>query len=324
MSRAVEVRTPARLHFGLSSFGSSERQFSGLGLMVDGAGVRLRVSAAPTFTTDGLLQSRALAFAKSFAEHVELSSLPACRMDVLASPPDHVGLGTGTQLGLAVAAGLAEWLAIDWHDVSFLSQASGRGRRSSIGTHGFLRGGMLFDGGKLADEQLGQLHNRIELPADWRFILVRPHEVHGLAGSAEANAIATLQPVPKQVTNSLHTLIEHRILPAAQSADWQEFSNALYAYGYRAGECFAAAQGGPFASPEIARLVEHIRDLGFPGAGQSSWGPTVFAVAPNEGAARVLVRDLRQTQDYREFHITVTQPNTSGASVEEVSLGQSL
>lgn len=324
MSRAVEVRTPARLHFGLSSFGSNERQFSGLGLMVDGTGVRLRVSAANSFAAVGPLQNRVEVFAQSFARHNDLSCLPACQIDVLRTPPDHVGLGTGTQLGLAVAAGLAEWLNINWQNVSFLSQASGRGRRSSIGTYGFLRGGMLFDGGKLTDEQIGQLHTRVELPADWRFILVRPHEVHGLAGSAEANAIATLQPVPKQITDSLHTLIEHRILPAAQSSDWQEFSNALYAYGYRAGECFAAAQGGPFASREIAHLVEHIRNLGFPGAGQSSWGPTVFAVAPNEDAARVLVGDLRQNQDYRDFHITVTQPNTSGASVEEVSLGQSL
>jgi len=315
MTRTVEVLTPGRLHFGLASFGGEGRQFGGLGMMVDGAGITLRVSPADCFHATGPLRERVENFAQAFAKHRQLPSAPTCHVEVLAAPPDHTGLGVGTQLGLAVAAGLSEWLGTAWRDANQLSQLSGRGQRSSIGTHGFLAGGLLVDAGKLPNEPLGQLAARIAMPITWRVVLIRQPAVHGLAGSVETAALDSLPPVPLVVTQQLQQLINEKILPAARDANWQSFSEALYAYGHQAGKCFAAAQGGPFASPEIAALVNHIRELGYPGAGQSSWGPTVFAIAPNTPAAETLVNQLQNNPTYSQHHFFIAPPNNTGATI---------
>ena len=219
MTRRVEVRTPARLHFGLTSLGGEGRQFGGLGVMIEAGGVSLRVVRAANFRATGPLCQRAELFARSFAARQKLNSLPACHMDVVTSSPEHIGLGVGTQLGLAVAAGLAEWLGLAWRDANRLGQLSGRGLRSAIGTHGFLHGGLLVDAGKLSQEplgQLGQLAGREEMPTDWRFVLIRRSATHGLSGDAEENAIDSLPAVPTEVTRQLRALIETRILPAAR------------------------------------------------------------------------------------------------------------
>lgn len=323
MTREIVINTPGRLHFGLTSLGGEGRQFGGLGLMVDGVGVSLRIIEADAFVATGPLSDRVHAFARAFASFHQLAALPCCQVEILASPPDHVGLGVGTQLGLAVIAGLAEWMKIEWREATLLSQMSGRGKRSAIGTHGFLQGGLLVDAGKLPDEPVGQLADRVELPAAWRIVLIRPPAVHGLAGSAETKAMSTLPIVPSKVSESLVHMINKQILPAARAADWQLFGEAIYDYGHLAGECFAAVQGGPFASPETARLVAHLRELGIPGVGQSSWGPTVFAIVADQTSAETLVAKLQQSPEYRDCLLTIARPNHSGASVDTSSLGNS-
>ncbi|NOY30048.1 MAG: beta-RFAP synthase [Planctomycetes bacterium] len=315
MSRTIKIQTPGRLHFGLSSFGGVGRQFSGLGMMLDGAGVTLQVSSADSFEVEGPHHKRAQDFALAFAAHRQLPSPPTCHIKILSAPPDHVGLGVGTQLGLAVAAGLAEYFKIPWRDADLLSQMSGRGKRSAIGTYGFLHGGLLVDAGKLPDEPLGKISARETVPPDWRLVLIRHPATCGLAGERETQAIASLPPVPAEVTRHLQQLIDTQILPAVRDADWQGFSEGIYLYGYRAGECFAAAQGGPFASPEIAELIETVRKLGIPGVGQSSWGPTVFAIAKDESSAKALVGQLGQHADIQHCHIAICQANNSGATV---------
>ena len=316
MTRMVEVRTPARLHFGLSSFGGTGRQFSGLGLMVDGAGIVLRGSLAKEFVATGPHADRAEAFARTWADHQQLPVLPAARLEVVSAPPDHIGLGIGTQLGLAVVAALSELFNVEYRDAATLAQMSGRGRRSAIGTHGFLHGGLLVDAGKLPDDPLGTLQTRFEMPTPWRFVLIREPAGQGLAGKAEQTAISSLPPVASEVTESLHTLISAEILPAIETEDFSSFSDALYRYGYQAGECFAAAQGGPFASPAIANLVEHVRSLGYPGAGQSSWGPTVFVATNTPQSAEALVAQLQEHPTYQHHHFTITSANNTGAIIQ--------
>jgi len=315
MTRMIEVSTPARLHFGLTNFAGEGRQFGGLGMMVDHGGINLRISPADTFRANGPLCQRVEAFASSFAAHHQLAALPACQIDVVSSSPEHTGLGVGTQLGLAVTAGVGEWLGMTWRDANLLSKVSGRGRRSAVGTHGFLHGGLLVDAGKLPEEPLGQLAERVELPAEWRFVLIRQSARHGLAGGAETAAIDSLPSVPSEVTQYLRQLIDTQILPAARNTDWHRFSQAIYDYGHEAGECFAAVQGGPFASPEIAKLVHTVRELGVPGVGQSSWGPTVFAITTDWQSAENLVGQLQQHPHCEQYQFAITQANNSGARV---------
>lgn len=322
MTRVVEIRTPGRLHFGLSSFGGHGRQFSGLGMMVEGVGIVLRATEADTFSAVGPHSKRVEDFSKRWAEHCQSLALPASRLEVISAPPDHVGLGIGTQLGLSVVAGLSALFGVEYRDANKLAAMSGRGRRSSIGTYGFLHGGLLVDGGKLPDEPLGQMCDRVEVPAGWRFVLMRPRNMQGLAGPTEAKAISSLPQVPENVTASLRELAHNEILPSARTVDFARFADAVYRYGYLAGQCFATAQGGPFASSSIAELVELLRELGYAGVGQSSWGPTVFAITENQSAADELVAKLQSQAEYADYHYTIAHANNGGAIVEVAILGQ--
>ncbi len=316
MPRSIEVKTTSRLHFGLTTLGhGAGRQFGGVGVMVDTGGVALRLTAADRFQVDGSCSDRVEQIARRFAKARQLAALPDCRIEVGSAPMAHVGLGSGTQLAIAVAAAMAEFLESEWRDATLLSQLTGRGKRSAIGTYGFLHGGLLVDGGKLPDEPVGQLVERIEFPADWQFVLIQHPQTRGLAGNEELAAMRSLPPVPTEVTQELRRITKEEIVPAAQTADLRRFGEAVYAYGRLAGECFAAVQGGPFASTEVATLVEWVRDRGYSGTGQSSWGPTTFVIAENRSSADVLVALLRDHRHYREYECTIAPAANRGACV---------
>ena len=67
------------------------------------------------------------------------------------------------------------------------------------------------------------------------------------------------------------------ILPAVLEHDLEAFGAALGELQERVGAAFAPAQGGIYATPQAALIVNELKSLGFVGTGQSSWGPTIYA-----------------------------------------------
>ncbi len=162
MTTAIQVRTPCRLHFGMFSFGYACRaQFGGVGVMIEPPCVAVRISPADCFTTQGTIaqRKRAELIAARLTIAWKLSFLPACEVAV-SSPPGHTGLGVGTQLSLAMAAGLRRFLKLDELAADELAAVTGRGTRSAVGTHGFLHGGLIVDSGKKSIDELGSLAAR--------------------------------------------------------------------------------------------------------------------------------------------------------------------
>src|SRR5262249_8965408 len=99
----VEVHAPSRLHFGMFSFGvPGERQFGGVGVMIDRPGLRLRAKRAAKLEGRGPLGDRVAAVYRRVAERLDLKT--PCSFEIFEAPPEHVGLGAGTQVSLAVAA----------------------------------------------------------------------------------------------------------------------------------------------------------------------------------------------------------------------------
>lgn len=318
MSRSVHVRAPSRLHFGMFSFGHADRpQFGGVGVMIEPPTIDVTISPADTFTARGAHIKRVGRFAAAIASNWKLTAPPCCEIHVSA-PPDHVGLGVGTQLGLAVATGLRQFLELPGLTTEELAQSVGRGARSAVGTHGFQSGGLIVDAGKPSNSPLGTIARRVALPGQWRFVLVRNAvNSRGLAGDREADAFARLPGVPQKVTDELWQITDNEMLPAIESSDCDAFGDAVYRFNLLAGECFAPVQGGPFASTRTAKLVETIRGLGVTGAGQSSWGPTVFAITPDDGKANELSEQIRGQMPCASCDITIASPNNSGAQVSE-------
>ena len=141
--------------------------------------------------------------------------------------------------------------------------------------HGFEDGGLVVDGGR-APNFNPPLLVRLPFPEDWSILIVQPQGGPGLHGPDERQTFATLPPITQDVTDSLCRLVLLEILPAVIEHDLTAFGAALSELQARVCACFAAAQGGIFASPQAAMIVGELRRLGFVGVGQSSWGPTLY------------------------------------------------
>jgi beta-ribofuranosylaminobenzene 5'-phosphate synthase len=318
MSPVVCITAPSRLHFGLWSLGNGGlRRFGGVGAMVQRPALRLTASLAEHFSATGPGADLISKYARRWASFHN-GELPKCRVSIDQAIPPHAGLGSGTQLALAMGATLNAFVGLPSQTPQELALSVGRGLRSAVGTYGFAFGGLIVEQGKLPDEPISPLDCRLDLPDDWRFVLVRTRGQTGLAGRDEAEAFAVLAAVPSRVTEELIAQTRDCLVPAAATADFQAFAKSLYHYGHQAGQIFAARQGGPYNGPVIAALVGQIRSLGFEGVGQSSWGPTVFVATESEAEARLLVAELRRQSD--NFETMITPPANHGAHIEASGL----
>jgi len=302
------VVTGSRLHFGLLSLAAEgaswpdaegrptlpARRFGGAGLMINNPGLVLRTEPADDWSAwPPELADRALTFARRFAATVASARPQRLTMDVWS--PEHVGLGTGTQLGLAVAAGLAAAWGLDL-PVGELARRVGRGLRSGLGVHGFKGGGLLVDAGHAAGrDDLAPLVARLGFPSEWPLVLAVPDAPPGLYGAAERRAFAELAGrLPVERTDALCRLVLLGLLPAVAERDLHAFCECLYDFNRRSGELFASAQGGVYAGSPVAEVVGWFRGQGVAGVGQSSWGPAVFAVVDDPERAERLAAGVRQ------------------------------
>jgi beta-RFAP synthase len=283
--------------------------------MVDRPGLRLRAEQAERFRAAGPLAGRVEAFARRWCSFHRLAALPRCALIVEHAPPEHVGLGVGTQLALSVAAALAEFALWPRPAPQELAQSVGRGLRSAVGTYGFALGGLIVERGKLPGEPISPLDVRLALPAAWRFVLVRPTHGVGLSGQPEAAAMDSLPPVPDETAHQMLTLVREGIVPGAATASFELFADSLYRYCHLAGSCYESLQWGPYNGPLLEELVGRIRSRGHGGVGQSSWGPTLFVAERDEKQARELAAWLARECPVPGLEIQIARPCNTGAVI---------
>ncbi|HXD86881.1 MAG TPA: hypothetical protein VN641_10315 [Urbifossiella sp.] len=294
----TRVTAPSRLHFGLLHvpFGDvsrSGRSFGGVGLMIDRPGVVVSARPAAAWQFEGMLASRAQEFAHRFL--AGRTESPPLQVLVERCPEQHTGLGVGTQLGLAVGLAIAAELGQPGIAAVELAERVGRGQRSAIGVHGFDRGGLIVEMGKLPGEPVAPLFRALTLPEAWRVAVFVPQGEAAWHGGREEQAFAaagTGSP-SDSLTATLTDIMLQRIVPAAEAGHLTDFGEAVYEFNRRAGEPFAAAQGGPYSSAAIAEIIDCLRKLGVAGVGQSSWGPAVFAIVESADRAASLMRQLQ-------------------------------
>jgi beta-RFAP synthase len=312
----VEVITPSRLHFGMFSFGRpGARQFGGVGMMIEPPGVRLRLTPESHLHVRGPLAERAVEFVHRWATRMGLARPPHVHIDVLDAPPQHAGYGAGTQLGLAVAAGLNAMHGRSWDSAAELAALVERGRRSSVGIYGFQHGGLIVEHGKLPHETIAPLQSRSDIPDEWRVVLIQPNFHSGLSGGEEQQAFAGLAPVPDDVTRVLWHEAEARMMPAIRAGDFAAFSESVYRFGQVAGMCFASVQGGPYNGAVLSEIVATARRLGVTGVGQSSWGPTIYCFMPDEPTAQDFVSRMQGELPTIDANYLVSRPANRGAQV---------
>jgi beta-RFAP synthase len=309
----VTVCAPARLHLGfLDLNGGLGRRFGSIGLALDGLGTRLTVRFAPRTQVAGADAQRAQGYIEAIRRALALDDNYDATIET-AVPP-HAGLGSGTQMALAVAAALRCLHALP-PDPANDAVRLGRGQRSGIGIAAFAAGGLVVDGGRGAATRAPPIISRIAFPQDWRAIVLLDPARQGVYGTQETAAFAALPEFPGEKAAQLCRLVLMQALPAAAEHDIAAFGSAIRELQAAIGDYFASAQGARFTSPQVGAALAYLDACGAHGIGQSSWGPTGFAFAATPDEAERLAALARAHPHGRALDIRVCAALNRGAEI---------
>lgn len=323
MLNEVHIQARARLHFTLIDMhGSLGRVDGGVGLAIESPAWSLRVSRGPGGGNPPAVRPLLTRLRASMGFRGSFS------VEVLEGIPRHIGLGSTTQLSLALAKAIS--LLEYRHDsIRDLAVRAGRGGTSGIGVAAFEGGGLILDGGhsrKVKPEFLPSRYSRappppvlsrLEWPDAWRVVVAVPRGVRGLHGVSEKQAFRKSCPVPRREVERLTRLVLMKLLPAASEGDIASFGEALnrtQLLGFKKVENRLA--------PKVVREIRrYMARAGAAGAGLSSLGPAVFGIVGSDGEAEnIAVKTARFIREKcgRRGVVFVTRGWNRGASVSVV------
>jgi beta-ribofuranosylaminobenzene 5'-phosphate synthase len=234
--------------------------------------------------------------------------------------PRHSGLGSGTQLSLAVGALIANFNGITIES-SLLGQIVGRGGTSGIGVASFDQGGFIVDGGHTKSEKNQFLPSsaskaspppilaRYDFPDDWNILLVIPQLHENVSGSKEINIFQEYCPLPLTEVQQLSHIILMKMMPAVLEADLDSFGEAVNMVQNVA---FKKVEN-KLQNPILKDLMESLRTAGATGAGMSSFGPTIFAVTDKNPDK--LIKAAKETLKDLKTEFIITKAQNTGANI---------
>ena len=287
--KGVRVTAAARLHLGfLDLNGDLGRRFGSIGLAIDAFETCVQLREASRFQTLGEERERAARLALRIAQRLGLDATQ--ELVISSAIPAHAGLGSGTQLALAIASAFRRFAGLQL-DTRSDARLLDRGARSGVGAALFERGGLVVDAGIGPSAEIPPVVARVDFPPDWRVLLILDPRIEGAHGEAEKQAFVRL---PRMLAESAEETCRRtlmQILPGAAEKDFAAFGQGVSRVQEIVGDHFAPVQGGGrFTSAAVGRVAERLAAHGASGVGQSSWGPTGFAFARDPDHADFLVR----------------------------------
>ncbi|MDN7183309.1 beta-ribofuranosylaminobenzene 5'-phosphate synthase [Caballeronia sp. SEWSISQ10-4 2] len=329
---AVTVDAPARLHLGfLDPSASLGRAFGSVGLTIDTFGTRITAQRADETQ---ILGAHTEAQRARIAQYLDVLhgayGGPPVVIEVQQAPRAHAGLGSGTQLALAVGTAFVSLLGRS-PPTADLARLLGRGARSGIGLLGFDHGGLIVDSGRGGSGSNGagnqpripSILTRQPFPEAWRILLVDDTRREGLHGDEERRALATLAPFPQTLAAHLCHLVLMLVLPGIAEHDFDAFAKGIGELQQTIGEYFAPVQGGVFSSPAVAAALDAAAAATQhrAGIGQTSWGPTGFAFLRGiQDAERALAAARDATRGTPGIVCSVAAGINRGAAIHAVGL----
>ena len=313
--KGVQITASARLHLGfLDLAGDLGRRFGSIGLAIDAFETRVHLRQAPGFEVLGEERERGAHLARRVAERLGLDT--SKQLVISKAIPAHAGLGSGTQLALAIGAAFRKFAGspLDAREDARMLE---RGARSGVGVALFERGGLAVDAGRGPDTEIPPVVACLSFPRDWRILLILNPRVEGAHGAAETRAFAELPPFPAGAAGEICRRTLMQILAGAAEGDLEAFGEGVARVQEILGDYFAPAQGGGrFMSAGVGRAAERLKALGAHGIGQSSWGPTGFAFASDPDHAEFLARRAGAERE-SGVDITICSARDHGAEIRE-------
>ena len=261
--------------------------------------------------------------ARRIAERLGLDT--GKRLVISKAIPAHAGLGSGTQLALAIATAFRKFAAIAARRARGCAPARSRrafGRGCCL-VRARRPGGRRRPGAGHRDPAGGRVS---ELPSG----LARSSDPgparRGRAwrgGEREAFAGAAAFPRRRGGRN-LPPHAHANPSRALRNRDLEAFGDGVARVQEIVGDHFAPAQGGGrFTSAAVGRVAERLKALGAHGIGQSSWGPTGFAFASDPDHAEFLARRAARRARIGGRHHESASARDHGAEIceeEDVSI----
>ncbi len=312
----MKIKTPSRIHITLVDLnGAIGRIDGGVGLALEEPNIKLIAKESENVVVSGnainLERFKAVAgkMVELFGEGIEIK--------VLSDYKPHVGLGSGTQISLAVGAAYSKLYDLNL-SVRKIAEIVGRGGTSGIGTAAFEFGGFIIDGGHSRKEKKTFLPSsaskakpapviaRHNFPEDWSVILAVP-DLRGFYSAREVNLFQENCPIPLKDVRELCHLILMKMLPAVVEKDLDSFGFAVRRIQQIGFKKVEVDQYGDLISGcfEISDCV-----------GMSSTGPTVYAITDTN--ARSLANQLKSYFNEKDLdcEVLITQAKNRGAEIE--------
>ncbi|MDI3549498.1 MAG: beta-ribofuranosylaminobenzene 5-phosphate synthase [Methanobacterium sp.] len=291
------IETPSRLHLTLIDLnGSLGRIDGGVGLTLEKPGLVLEMEESSggisvEFKNQENLSAKVMAddedkiktSARRMMDHLQLNR--GYNFTVHETYLSHSGLGSGTQISLAVGKLISD--SVEQHlDAPQIASIVGRGGTSGIGVASFAKGGFIVDAGHHQREKPDFLPSsastaspppivaRYDFPQDWKVVLIIPNVEKNISGSKEVNIFKEYCPVPLKEVQQLSHILLMKMMPAVLEKDLDNFGdsiNRIQNIGFKKVE-------NQLQNPIIGEIMQLLRDAGAPGVGMSSFGPTIYAV----------------------------------------------
>ncbi|MEM7465791.1 MAG: beta-ribofuranosylaminobenzene 5'-phosphate synthase family protein [Pseudomonadota bacterium] len=286
--QAVAVTAPARLHLGFCDLnGELGRSFGSLGLAISGIATRVNLDPGQRRISHQAHREseRVAKVVSQICQHLEIAEPP--HIEIEYAIPAHAGLGSGTQLALALGTCIAAA-----HGKTLLTadiaRITGRGKRSGIGLSVFDQGGFVVDLGRGARTSLPPQLCQIPFPESWPVVVLSEAHNTGISGAQELEAFEELSPMCRGVAAEISHHLLMGVIPGLKEQDFEAFARSLNFIQRSVGEYFAPVQGGNrFTSDAVGTVAANIQQR-WPAVciGQSSWGPTGFVMCPDAKNAK--------------------------------------
>lgn len=314
-AQKATVVTTARLHMGFVDLnGTQGRMFGSLGVALDAPTTQLTIFKSEKTLIEAKNHQFVANIVENLKNQLKISVNFSIKID--ENIPEHAGLGSGTQMALAIAAGVNTLFDLNL-TIAQLAAITSRGRRSGVGIGTFDSGGLVLDGGRNVNHpnKLPPIIARHDFPADWPILLMMDNNDQGVFGDAELQAFEALSQANLATAQALSHRVLMQALPAIVERDYAQFSQAIHALQIATGAYFSAAQGGHYKSAKVAAALDYLNQQGVICTGQSSWGPTGFAIFEDENRAKIMLNQLQQQFSQSNLSFQLVRAKNTGASI---------
>jgi len=322
MAANIQVQCSGRLHMGFFDLhGGLGRKFGSIGLslaepalVIDAhASKNLNVTGEPSVPATVL--AKASAIAQQLIAKLDLNE--AIALHISQHIPEHAGLGSGTQIALAVGKIISHLYHLDLSTRN-VAELAGRGRRSGIGIAAFDNGGLLIDGGRTVSaliDTVPPMLARYHFPEAWTILLIFDSTQPGIHGEQEKLGFNQLPVFSENLAAHLCRHVLMKAMPAMVERDLFAFGQSIQVLQQHVGDYFAPVQGGRYASKSVGEVLHYLQESGVACFGQSSWGPTGFAIFENTNAAENHLQQLKTRFTDQALSWKICKANNQGANV---------